>query len=82
MRHAVAAGFSEKMKNAIDEWSENNVQLCSQRQQRILADVYSSLKHDGILIYSTCSYSEEEDEDILDWLKDNFNVEQYSTSIK
>jgi len=31
----------------------NNVQLCSQRQQRILADIWPALKEDGILIYST-----------------------------
>jgi NOL1/NOP2/fmu family ribosome biogenesis protein len=55
---------------AINEWSENNVQLCSQRQQRILADVWPSLKKDGILIYSTCSYSKEENEEIMDWVTD------------
>ncbi|HEY2726929.1 MAG TPA: RNA methyltransferase, partial [Parafilimonas sp.] len=69
------SGLFRKDTEAIDEWSESNVQLCSQRQQRILADIYSSLKHDGILIYSTCAYSEVEDENILDWLKDNFNVD-------
>ena len=53
---------------AIEEWSENNVQLCSQRQQRILADVWPALKKDGILIYSTCSYSTAEDEEIMDWI--------------
>jgi NOL1/NOP2/sun family putative RNA methylase len=67
------SGLFRKDEDAIEEWSENNVQLCSQRQQRIFADIYSSLKHDGILIYSTCSYSQQEDEDILDWLQDNFS---------
>jgi NOL1/NOP2/fmu family ribosome biogenesis protein len=42
------------------------VKLCSQRQQRILGDAWDSLKEDGFLIYSTCSYSKEENEDILD----------------
>jgi 16S rRNA C967 or C1407 C5-methylase (RsmB/RsmF family)/NOL1/NOP2/fmu family ribosome biogenesis protein len=69
------SGLFRKDTDAINEWSENNVQLCGQRQQRIIADAYASLKHDGVLIYSTCSYSQEEDEDILDWIKDNFNVE-------
>jgi NOL1/NOP2/fmu family ribosome biogenesis protein len=45
------------------------VQLCSQRQRRILADVWSALKKDGILIYSTCSYSKEEDEEIMEWMR-------------
>ena len=42
--------------------------LCSQRQQRILADVISSLKSGGVIIYSTCSYSEVENENIAAWL--------------
>jgi 16S rRNA C967 or C1407 C5-methylase (RsmB/RsmF family)/NOL1/NOP2/fmu family ribosome biogenesis protein len=68
------SGLFRKDEDAIEEWSEGNVQLCSQRQQRILADIYQSLKQDGILVYSTCSYSPEEDEDILDWLQDNFSL--------
>ena len=76
------SGLFRKDAEAIDEWSENNVNLCSQRQQRILADVYTSLKDDGIIIYSTCSYSQEEDEDILDWLKDNFAVESLQLQVE
>lgn len=62
------SGLFRKDPEAITEWSENNVLLCSQRQQRILADVLPALKEDGVLIYSTCSYSAEEDEAIADWL--------------
>ena len=68
------SGLFRRDPDAIDEWSENNVQLCSQRQQRILADIYPALKKDGILIYSTCSYSKEEDEDIFDWLLQEFSL--------
>ena len=69
------SGLFRKDPDAVSEWSDNNVQLCSQRQQRILADVLPALKDDGVLIYSTCSYSEEEDEQIADWLVDEFKVE-------
>jgi 16S rRNA C967 or C1407 C5-methylase (RsmB/RsmF family)/NOL1/NOP2/fmu family ribosome biogenesis protein len=62
------SGLFRKDPHAMEEWSEDNVRLCSQRQQRILADVLPALKEDGILIYSTCSYSVEEDEAIADWL--------------
>ncbi len=62
------SGLFRRDPDTIAEWSENNVQLCSQRQQRILADVWPALKKNGILIYSTCSYSKEEDEDIIQWL--------------
>jgi len=62
------SGLFRKDPMAIEEWSENNVQLCSQRQQRILADILPALKPGGVLIYSTCSYSTDEDEAIADWL--------------
>ena len=62
------SGLFRKDPNAINEWSENNVALCAQRQQRILADIMPALKSGGILIYSTCSYSQQEDEEILDWV--------------
>ena len=62
------SGLFRRDPEAINEWSENNVQLCSQRQQRILADVWPALKENGVLIYSTCSYSKEEDEEITDWI--------------
>jgi len=69
------SGLFRREPEAINEWSENNVELCAQRQQRILADIYPALKKDGILIYSTCSYSQEEDEDIVDWLQQEFAAE-------
>jgi NOL1/NOP2/sun family putative RNA methylase len=68
------SGLFRKDPHAIEEWSLANVELCSQRQKRILADVYPALKKNGILIYSTCSYSAEEDEEILDWMGDQFDV--------
>jgi NOL1/NOP2/sun family putative RNA methylase len=68
------SGLFRKDVDAIEEWSKENVMLCSQRQKRILADVYGALKKDGLLIYSTCSYSIEENEMILDWLMENYQL--------
>lgn len=69
------SGMFRKDPQAINQWSEEAVNLCSQRQQRILADVYPALKEDGLFIYSTCSYSKEENEDICDWLASTFKLE-------
>jgi 16S rRNA C967 or C1407 C5-methylase (RsmB/RsmF family) len=49
------SGLFRRDPEAIEEWSEQNVALCGQRQQRILADVLPALKNGGVLIYSTCS---------------------------
>ncbi|MBL7738118.1 MAG: hypothetical protein JNK14_02780 [Chitinophagaceae bacterium] len=76
------SGLFRREPEAIAEWSLNNVALCSQRQQRILADVWPALKNDGMLIYSTCSYSKEEDEDILDWLCGQFKIQNLKLEIE
>jgi 16S rRNA C967 or C1407 C5-methylase (RsmB/RsmF family)/NOL1/NOP2/fmu family ribosome biogenesis protein len=68
------SGLFRKDSKALNEWSEANVHLCSQRQQRIIADIWPSLKDGGVLIYATCSYSPAEDEEILDWLKVEFGA--------
>jgi 16S rRNA C967 or C1407 C5-methylase (RsmB/RsmF family)/NOL1/NOP2/fmu family ribosome biogenesis protein len=62
------SGLFRREPDAINEWSLDNVALCSARQRRILNDVLPSLKSGGMLVYSTCSYSQEEDEDVVDEL--------------
>jgi len=47
---------------AVNEWSEGNAFHCSERQKRILQDVWPALKANGILIYSTCTFNPEENE--------------------
>ncbi len=69
------SGLFRKQHDAVDEWSPDNVNLCGQRQKRILSDVAGSLKHGGTLVYSTCSYSQQENEDIADWLISEFGLE-------
>lgn len=75
------SGLFRKDPDAIDHWSEDNVQLCSQRQQRILADILPALKEDGILLYSTCSYSELENEQIADWLVNDMGMKSRSLEL-
>jgi 16S rRNA C967 or C1407 C5-methylase (RsmB/RsmF family)/NOL1/NOP2/fmu family ribosome biogenesis protein len=53
---------------AVSEWSEENTYHCSVRQQRILTDVWPSLKENGILIYSTCTFNPGENEENIKWM--------------
>lgn len=76
------SGLFRRDPEAIDEWSEQNVALCCQRQQRILADVVPALKNGGVLIYSTCSYSRQEDEDIAGWLMSDLKVKSQKLKVK
>jgi NOL1/NOP2/sun family putative RNA methylase len=75
------SGLFRKDQHAIEEWSEANVMMCSHRQQRILADAISSLKQNGYLVYSTCSYSSAEDEDICDWIVENLDLKPVAIPI-
>lgn len=61
-------GLFRKDPEAMNEWSEESVQLCALRQRRIVADVLPALKENGHLIYSTCTYNAAENEDNLIWL--------------
>ena len=69
------SGLFRKQEDAIEHWSEENVNHCSLRQQRILTDLIPALKEEGILIYSTCSYSIEENENMCDYLCEHFSLE-------
>lgn len=62
------SGLFRKDPDAIEQWSAAAVQHCAGRQQRILSAAWQALRPGGILFYSTCSYSVEENEAIADWM--------------
>ena len=68
-------GMFRKDPAAISEWSVNNVRLCAERQRRIIADIWSALKLEGILIYSTCTYNREENEENISWISNELGAE-------
>ncbi len=74
-------GLFRKDPKAVREWSEQNVALCAQRQQRIIASVWPALKENGIMIYSTCTYNQRENEDNLKWLCSQHEVEFISLQL-
>ena len=68
-------GLFRKDSDAVGEWSPANVNLCAQRQQRILADIWPALKPGGYLVYSTCTYNKFENDGNLAYLKENLGAE-------
>ena len=58
-------GMFRKYDEAITEWSEENVKLCADRQREILNNLAPTVKAGGYLLYSTCTYSREENEDTV-----------------
>lgn len=61
-------GMFRKYPDSVNEWSLENVMLCSNRQKEILTSAINMLKPGGHLLYSTCTYAREEDEEITLWL--------------
>ncbi len=59
-------GMFRKHVPAIEEWSEENVELCARRQREILENAAKILTAGGKLLYSTCTYSVEENEEVVD----------------
>ena len=55
-------GMFRKSDEAIEDWSEENVKMCAERQLGILENLVPIIKAGGRLIYSTCTYSLEENE--------------------
>ena len=69
------SGLFRKDKEAINEWSVSNVEMCSTRQSKIVDDVMPALSGNGYLIYSTCSFSSQENENMLDYIIENHGLE-------
>jgi 16S rRNA C967 or C1407 C5-methylase (RsmB/RsmF family)/NOL1/NOP2/fmu family ribosome biogenesis protein len=62
------SGLFRRQPAAASTWSEQQVHHCSMRQKKILTDALPALKEGGLLVYATCSFSKEENEDIVDWI--------------
>ena len=58
-------GMFRKNEEAVEQWSLENVKLCAGRQEEILECAYTMLMRGGILVYSTCTFAPEEDEEMM-----------------
>lgn len=68
-------GMFRKDPGAIKEWSSENVTVCWQRQQKIIADIWNCLKPGGILLYSTCTYNLQENEKNISWMVNEYDAQ-------
>ena len=67
-------GMFRKDEQARNEWSLKAVKQCAERQRSILMDIWDALKPGGILIYSTCTFNEEENEKNVEWLAETLGA--------
>ena len=60
-------GMFRKLPEAIEQWSMENVAICAARQKEILDNAAAMLKPGGTIVYSTCTFSREENEDVIEY---------------
>lgn len=60
-------GMFRKLPEAVEQWSMENVAICATRQKEILDNAAVMLKPGGVIVYSTCTFSKEENEDVIEY---------------
>ena len=68
-------GMFRKDPEARKEWSLQAVKQCAERQRSIMMDVWDALKPGGVLIYSTCTFNRQENEDNVAWIAEVLGAE-------
>ena len=61
-------GMFRKTPEAVGEWTPSSPASCAARQRAILSASLPALKEGGVLVYSTCTYAPEENEETVSWL--------------
>ena len=62
------SGMFRKSQEVKDDWTYDKVLKCAEIQKNLVIYAYNMLKPGGIMCYSTCSFSLEEDENIIEYL--------------
>ncbi len=69
-------GMFHKDEKALEDWSMEHVDSCATRQLEIINDAYRALAGGGEMVYSTCTFSKEENELlIVNFLKEHPDME-------
>ncbi|HFV0173810.1 TPA: RsmF rRNA methyltransferase first C-terminal domain-containing protein [Streptococcus agalactiae] len=66
-------GMFRKDPQAIQYWHKDYPTECAQLQRDILKEAIKMLAHGGILVYSTCTWSPEENEEVVNWLLQEYD---------
>lgn len=68
-------GMFRKDEVAIREWRMEHVAMCAARQREILRSAVEMVRPGGRLVYSTCTFNREENEENVAWLTTEFGLE-------
>lgn len=68
-------GMFRRDEGAIKEWSVQNVRKCAELQRSIVEDIWHCLRPGGLLIYSTCTFNLQEDEENVRWIMEELGAD-------
>ena len=74
-------GMMRKEPAAIAQWSPGLVASCAALQREIVDNVWQTLRPGGYLIYSTCTFNRQEDEQNLAWIVETYGAEPIDTRL-
>ena len=68
-------GMMRKDAEAVCQWTPALVEQCAARQREIVDNLWPALKSGGYFIYSTCTFNRSENEEIVQYITDNYDAE-------
>lgn len=71
-------GLFRKDPRAVEEWSPVHVTHCALRDRRILGDIWPLLRPGGFLLFSTCTWNREENEQVVTWIEEELGAQRMS----
>ncbi len=67
-------GMFRKDEVAVSQWTPDLVAQCALRQKEIIDNIWDALRPGGYMIYSTCTYNRDENEDMLQYIIDRYGA--------
>lgn len=64
------------------DWSPQKVKELTKTQRKLIQSAYKALKTNGIMVYSTCTLNEEENENVLKWALENLDLKLLDINLK
>jgi NOL1/NOP2/sun family putative RNA methylase len=77
-------GIVNKQKKLFETWSERRINFLARKQKKLIKNAFKILNSNGILVYSTCTFAPEENEEVVQHLLDkneNAKLEKISVNV-
>lgn len=67
-------GMFRKNDEVYKDWTYNKTLSLANTNKELIMQAYNCLRKDGVLVYSTCTFTKEEDEEVIEYLLENTNA--------